>query len=716
MMALKKRYPDLKIVPSIGGWTLSDPFFDFTDKANRDTFVASAKEFLQTWKFFDGIDIDWEFPGGGGGNPALGDPVNDGPAYVALMAELRTMLDELEAETGRHYELTSAIGVGWDKLEDVDYGAAIEHMDYIFTMSYDFFGGFSNVLGHHTGLNCAGHWSVEECNETNFEDEAGVLWPDQGPQYTGAHGIELLLAQGVPANKLVLGAAMYGRGWEGVQQSSFAVEGVPLSGTGNGPLLGTAADGVWEPGLIDYKGIVKTMVGAAGTGINGFQVYYDDVAAGAYVWNPTNGKLVTYDSPQSVIAKGHYVRSEGLAGLFSWEIDADNGDILNAMHDGLGSASGIVVTTPPDESACELTYELPAGWSMISLPCEVEDASLANLFPNAISLFEFGVGYQAATSMDVGKGYWINLPQASSSSITGTGPSSLSVDLPAAWSMVGPGQNVVSASSLGDNVISVFGFEAGYFTAATLEPGQGYWTNLSTAGTLDLSGAPDSKQLAGLPKEEMPAHAVLWAESEGRQRMLHLGVEARQVKALPPLPPAGLFDVRVEVRGMGAWQVPRSSERRDYRLQLQGGTMQLGWRIPQQERGLWQLVVNEKVLDLEAEGMLALEAGVDEVFVRQAVGQVLPGVYALGQNFPNPFNPATTIGYSLPQAESVSLKVYDMAGQMVRHLVEGDQVAGSHQIVWDGLDAAGAPTANGVYIYELRAGEFRALRKMLLLK
>ena len=108
--------------------------------------------------------------------------------------------------------------------------------------------------------------------------------------------------------------------------------------------------------------------------------------------------------------------------------------------------------------------------------------------------------------------------------------------------------------------------------------------------------------------------------------------------------------------------------------------------------------------------------GEEEVYVRQAVGQVLPGVYALGQNFPNPFNPATTIGYSLPQAESVSLKVYDMAGQMVRHLVEGDQVAGSHQIVWDGLDAAGAPTANGVYIYELRAGEFRALRKMLLLK
>ena len=128
MMALKQRNPDLKIIPSIGGWTLSDPFFDFTTKANRDTFVASVKKFLNTWKFYDGVDIDWEFPGGGGAAPDLGDPVNDGPAYIALMAELRVMLDELEAENGRTYELTSAIGVGHDKIEDVDYGDAIQYI------------------------------------------------------------------------------------------------------------------------------------------------------------------------------------------------------------------------------------------------------------------------------------------------------------------------------------------------------------------------------------------------------------------------------------------------------------------------------------------------------------------------------------------------------------------------------------------------------------
>ena len=128
------------------------------------------------------------------------------------------------------------------------------------------------------------------------------------------------------------------------------------------------------------------------------------------------------------------------------------------------------------------------------------------------------------------------------------------------------------------------------------------------------------------------------------------------------------------------------------------------------------MLVNERAIDLEGEGIVALEPGVDQVFVRQQVSQAVPQVYALGQNFPNSFNPGTTIQYSLPEVGPVSLKVYDIASQVVRHLVYQPQNAGSHLEIWDGLDAPGAPPANGVYIYELRAGEFRALRKMLLIK
>ncbi len=339
LMALKQRYPDIKILPSVGGWTLSDPFGGFTNKANRDTFVASMEEFLRTWKFYDGVDIDWEFPGGDGPNPDIGDPINDGPAYVALMQELRAMLDKLEAETGRTYELTSAIGAGYDKIEDVDYQAASQYMDYIFAMTYDFYGAWSNVTGHQTALYCGEHMSAGQCNGTGLDDNGE---PRKGPAYTTDNAVQLLLAQNVPSKKIVVGTAMYGRGWEGVYPQNAAIDGNPMTAPGNGPLKGSTAQGVWEDGVIDYKGVKANMIGAAGTGINGFEVGYDEQAQAAYVWNRATGKLITYDSRKSVLAKGAYVNQYNLGGLFAWEIDADNGDIFNAMHDGLGG-----VVAPP---------------------------------------------------------------------------------------------------------------------------------------------------------------------------------------------------------------------------------------------------------------------------------------------------------------------------------------------------------------------------------
>ena len=332
MMALKQRYPDLKILPSIGGWTLSDPFYGFTEKANRDTFVASVKEFLLTWKFYDGVDIDWEFPGGDGANPHLGNPELDGQAYIDLMKELRDMLDQLSAQTGKTYELTSAIGAGWDKIQDVDYSNAQQYMDYIFVMSYDFYGAWDNNLGHQAALDCGSHISQEQCDGT----DAAV----EGPEYTTHNAATQLLEQGVSSNKLVLGAAMYGRGWKGVTRESMTDPNNPMTGTGNG-----AINGSWEAGVIDYKDIVSDYIGQPGV-----ETFYDVQAQAPYLYKESTGEVISYDNAESVEAKAAYARSNGFAGLFSWEIDGDNGDILNAMQNGLLNG-GEGVNRPPVANA-----------------------------------------------------------------------------------------------------------------------------------------------------------------------------------------------------------------------------------------------------------------------------------------------------------------------------------------------------------------------------
>ena len=93
-----------------------------------------------------------------------------------------------------------------------------------------------------------------------------------------------------------------------------------------------------------------------------------------------------------------------------------------------------------------------------------------------------------------------------------------------------------------------------------------------------------------------------------------------------------------------------------------------------------------------------------------------PKTFALYQNYPNPFNPTTTITYDLPHPTRVELSIYNMKGQRIRTLVQGDQEAGTHQIIWDGKNFSGERVASGVYFYIMSTPEFHQVKKCLLMK
>ena len=97
--------------------------------------------------------------------------------------------------------------------------------------------------------------------------------------------------------------------------------------------------------------------------------------------------------------------------------------------------------------------------------------------------------------------------------------------------------------------------------------------------------------------------------------------------------------------------------------------------------------------------------------------QTLPAAFSLADNFPNPFNPATTIQYALPQAADVELTVYNVLGQPIRTLVAEHQNAGRYVVEWDATNDSGHSLSSGMYFYRLQAGgEFHEVKKMLLLK
>ena len=94
----------------------------------------------------------------------------------------------------------------------------------------------------------------------------------------------------------------------------------------------------------------------------------------------------------------------------------------------------------------------------------------------------------------------------------------------------------------------------------------------------------------------------------------------------------------------------------------------------------------------------------------------LPTAFSLAQNYPNPFNPTTRISFDLPEQALTKLVVYNILGQQVSVLTNRHMSAGHHVFDWNGLDASGNSVASGVYFFELRAGDFVAKKKMLLLR
>ena len=341
-MQLKQAYPDLIILPSVGGWTLSDPFHSFSNATHRKTFVDSMEEFLKTWKFYDGVDIDWEYPGGYGANRNLGDVVTDRQTYTDLMRDLRAMLDRMELHTGRRYHLTSAVGAGPEKIARVDYKTVQQYMDQILLMTYDFYGAWDvNVLGNMPGL-FAPSWDLTD-------------------DYNAHSAVQAMLSQDVDPAKVAIGASMYGRGWRGVSGWT-GTHHMTGKGTGAYPPSANKAKAIWEPGTQDYRGIVVDEKAARDptNTTTTWTYHWDTESMAGYIYRPGTHDVMSYDNVDSVKAKGAYARSKGLAGVFSWEIDGDNGDILNAIHVGLGHGTAVTNRAPQARAGVDQTVATSA--------------------------------------------------------------------------------------------------------------------------------------------------------------------------------------------------------------------------------------------------------------------------------------------------------------------------------------------------------------------
>jgi len=290
---LKHRFPTLKVIASIGGWSYSNGFHNYIGSpTTRTALVSSCVKLLNTYSSsFDGFDIDLEYPCLTTDVPC-GDNItptsNDKGNFAALIQEFRNQM-------GPTPYLSIATSADQTKIKALDFPNLDHALNSYHIMTYDFTGGeYGDAYsGHHTQLN------------PNPED------PDSYRKtLSAANAAKTFVANGASPSKINIGAAFYGKSFKIAINSSPS----PFVKSLGAPTIGT-----WDPAVFDYYDIINNYL----TNSNGF---YDSVSEAAYILDKSKGLYITYDNPKSIMAKTSFVRQMGYQGVFAWQVSSDSSD------------------------------------------------------------------------------------------------------------------------------------------------------------------------------------------------------------------------------------------------------------------------------------------------------------------------------------------------------------------------------------------------------
>lgn len=359
-------------------------------------------------------------------------------------------------------------------------------------------------------------------------------------------------------------------------------------------------------------------------------------------------------------------------------------------------------------------FSLKKGWNLLSIPLTSTNMQVAGVFPNINNpVYQFNNGYSAVATLSNGTGYWLKSDTNQSVEMSGY-PATGIVNLKAGWNMIGGYNdtvNVVNFVTTPPNIINsqVYAYQDGYQTAQVVQPGKGYWVRAVSNGTLTFNSVAKRGEQA-ISTEEINAKTVLvFTDSREREAKLFLeaGIENLERYSLPPVPPAGEFDVRLSTNS----QIAAGGEE-DKLVLLQGVQYPLVVRCIGGTARI-QLVTNSgmtnKRLLIDGQSIEITDESI--ISISNCNSDLIPASFFVEQNFPNPFNPSTTISFGLPERARVSVEVFNLVGEKISELCNEIREAGVYAETWH---AEGFPS--GIYLCRINYGQKQHTIKMLLLK
>jgi hypothetical protein len=474
--------------------------------------------------------------------------------------------------------------------------------------------------------------------------------------------------------------------------------------------------------------------------------YNDLYTSGTYVasWNNTNQtNLSAFQS-----ATGKDANSLSVNPAF---FTATNLHTLNTALDSMAIPLAAVTddfdgqprSFQPDIGADEfsqivsLGQSAALGWNMLSLPVKVSDARKTTLYPSATSKSYAYIngGYQNIDTIQNKIGYWVKYGSGTIVPITGSPRLVDTIAVKAGWNLIGSITYLIPKTSIVQIPPSIVSSNyyaytnGGYVSALAMQPGFGYWVKSTSVGSLiidvhNTTAEPliEQKQTADLNllsalNELTVTRGSSTGNGETRQS-LYFGLNGSkelnlEAYALPPVPPEDAYDVRFSSNRSVAIFGDQNSEV-PLLIQNGEGAVKLTWTLRENAGAKFVLVEKQnnailKSTPLTPGGSITIEGASNKSFAIKLAG--MPSSYSLAQNYPNPFNPTTTIEYTLPMTQQVTLKIFDLLGQEVATLVNGTENAGFKSVTWNASNAA-----SGLYFYKLTTGSFSETKKMMLIK